>query len=273
MRPNTRIPLSCVLSCVLLVGGNARASAPAADHAVSVEIDTSKLSASAEATRERLALEVDTALVDAGMHRAPDGRGALRIEVTFVGDSKVNYAYRVDCLVDGRAVPQAHVEDTCQRCVADEVIGKVDAGLPPLLAALREELDRNPASVPSPRVGHEEGKTATQAPGTDDKNARLSPLAGAGIGVSVAGLALGGLGLWLALRDTKYKDLADAEKQSGRDTRSTGITLAAVGGAALIAGVAMLIIGVKRGRSAKQRAAASAMPGRAGGAITFGMRF
>lgn len=273
MRPNTRIPLSCVVSCVLLAGGNARASAPSADHAVSVEIDTSKLSASAETTRERLGLEVDTALVDAGMHRSTDGRATLRIEVTFVGDSKVNFSYRVDGLVDGRALPQAHIEDTCQRCVADEVIGKVDAGLPQLLAALREELERKPTSAPPPRLGHEGGTTATQDHRTDDKKQRLSPLTGAGVGVAVAGLALCGVGLWLGLRDTKYKDLADAEKQSGRDTESTGIALGAVGAAALITGVAMVIIGVKRGRPAKQRAAVSAVPGRAGGAITFGMRF
>jgi hypothetical protein len=274
MRSNLRVPVSCSLSLMLFTA-NARAAAPAVDHEVAVEIDTSKLSAAiADKTRERLALEVDAALEEAGMRRGTGGRALLRIEITPVGDSKVNFAYRASCLADGRALDDARFSGTCDRCVADQVIGKVDAGLPAALASLRGTLEREPAATPPPRVDTAGGGAASPSHDslTDAERARVTPLTWAGIGVGLGGLAIGALGTWLALRPTKYRDLSDTELQGGRDTRRPGIGVASVGGAVFIAGVAMAIAGAVGPRK-QRRAAVGASPSRTGGVVTFGMRF
>jgi hypothetical protein len=269
----SNLPIVSALVCAMLLPAHARAVAPVQEHAVSVEIDTTGLSTLSEETAEHLSTVVDEALRKAGMRSAADASSHLRIEVKFSGKSKVNFVFVAEGSTDGATLADARAGGTCDKCVSNDVVEKVNAALPGVLDALREELDKA-AEPPPPTPVTTDRDAPTSAADTTKSRRQLHTLGKAGIGVGVVGiLALGG-GIWMAVRDTKYKERDDAQREGGYDTRDGGIATAAIGGAALVGGLAMLLVDLGVGkRGATKRGAAAVLPSRGGAAVVFGMKF
>ncbi len=273
MNVTSKIPIASVLACALLLPVRARASAPVQEHPVSVEIDTAGLSTLSAETAEHISTVVDEALRKAGMRSAAAATSRVRIEVRFSGKSKVNFVYVAEGSKDGEVLTDSRAEGTCDKCVSTDVVDKIDAALPGVLQALRDELD-DAAEPPPPTPVSTPRDDPTSATDTAKTPQRLHTLGKAGIAVGAVGLVALGGGIWMAVRNTKYETRDDAQREGGYDTREAGIVTAAIGGAALAGGLAMLLIDLGVGkRRATKRGSAAMLPSRHGAAVVFGMKF
>jgi hypothetical protein len=113
-----------------------------------------------------------------------------------------------------------------------------------------------------------ENRPVTDAPprSSDDRRAPLTEVGKAGIGVTVGGLAVAGLGVGFLIRGRQLNADATDEARVGRNFTLPG-ALALVGGVVLL-GVGLALVGIDRAKARRTRVAAWWTPGRGGVALT-----
>lgn len=265
------VAAACALSLSVAPAASAGAPAPTpgkpADHAVVVEVDASALTSIAEDLEQRLVTDVDRTLLEDGMHPAGDGKAHLRIEVKPDGASKINFLYTIRCDIDGRDVPKARVDGTCPRCVPEDIVAKVAQSLPASLAALRHDLEPEPAAVPTPRAS-DSAQRSNEVGQVDERRGR-GPRGVAGIVVGSVGLVGLVVGVALYVRPIKFHDRPDAQWERGRDAKVAGIVAMAAGGAAIVVALPLYFTDPKRNR----KLSVAPGVGRGAASVTMGMRF
>ena len=140
----------------------------------------------------------------------------------------------------------------CSLCTRTELVERIEAQLPALfeLARAHQPSDDGGTSGPAGPNGGTSGDTQTGDP--TEVPPAIGPLGYAGIGVGVVGLAGVGTGIGLLVRGVQPIEPTFVERRNFRPGGAVGL---AVGGAALVAGVAMLVVDLSRRRSARRRAA------------------
>ncbi|MCX4239630.1 hypothetical protein [Paraliomyxa miuraensis] len=156
---------------------------------------------------------------------------------------------RVDVTIEhgGEPWPDASWGFDCPRCSDGHLLNKVGVTLHSAVTRLEEEARAAEPTSSEPAAASEPAEPEPEAAGDDTKeNPKLGPLVWAGGATAVAGVVGLAVGVPLALReDTIIGDLNSPTRQ-GYQTRTPGWTVTAIGGAALVAGGALLAVGLIR---------------------------
>lgn len=243
---NSTRTASILLAIATVWPSTARAAAPSP---VAIEIDAKTLGSFEEGIVERVNHEAADDIADAGMIPATTASSKIAIVVEFVGGKKTSYAYRMVAIVDDEEIESSRASGTCEKCVQEDVVARIDAEIPAQLAAIgaaRSSATPAPAAPVRPPTAD---ATPPSSPSPDAKPRGIGALGKAGIALGVIGVAALGTGIGLALRPTRFgQDAADTERDTGRKTLAPGIALAVVGGAAIVAAIPLLVVDRRRAK-------------------------
>lgn len=149
-------------------------------------------------------------------------------------------------------------------CTDDEMIEMVAV----MVSALADQLSSGASSDTTPDLGKPSTYPRTHA---KSERWRLGTLGKVGIGVTVVGAGLAALGTAFLVIDRKPSSGAAADDRTGVDFTIPGAVSLGVGVVGLAAGVAMLVVDKRRGRSRDRSNATLSWSPRGG--VTFGLRF
>jgi hypothetical protein len=159
-----------------------------------------------------------------------------------VGGEK--FAYRVTLVVEREGVAGEPQEIQCE-CTQDELLAKVREGVD----AQADALGAGPREDPTPGTTSSPSDTGPTDPPDDEERAPLGGLGKGGIASLVIGVAALGAGIGLAAVGKRERD-AEGFEGDVRETdfRPPGYALIAIGGAAVITGVALIAVDRVRAR-------------------------
>ena len=250
-------PLLALAASLALVGApmHARAEAPA----------SAATSAGDAPLRAELVIEADlgedasTVLVDRIRVRGEallrqrevlpargDGDPKIRIRVEALGDA-IGYRCHFGAYDRDGVIAGSDGVSLCKLCTEAELVDHVEAAIDRVVPQLPV---RGGVDVPPPRV----------EPAAPRRSAPLTSVGKAGLGVLVAGVAIGIAGAIVISRPTKVKDPELALERTSY--RTPGIAVLSVGLAALLVGGALLVVDRVR---ARRRGGATALRGPASG--------
>ncbi|MEM6992238.1 MAG: hypothetical protein AAF721_17135 [Myxococcota bacterium] len=242
----TRAPMPSRAYAAATMAGAPDADAPAAR----ITVDATALGDAADA----VAAQVDEGarnILDTNGMRAVDETSAPEVVLTItpLGGDKPGYRCDYEVKQGGATVEGSASFSDCRLCTESELVETAQAVLEQQLPALREL--SAPKEAPAKIEPKEEDPDVTdpvqpQPGGSDpvDQGGKgLGTLGKAGIAVGVVGVAALVPGIVLAVLPPK--PLPNAEQ---RETTVPGIVLAAAGGAALVTGVALLVVDVTRAK-------------------------
>lgn len=267
--PLLPISLTCSIALAMGVPGSAFASATAwAPARGSVEVDTSAVGEEGPALKRRIEGRARDILLDNEVLPAKDSDDPhFRVEVEPAkGDDP---GWIAACYIEqgGKVVKDSTREIECNLCTEGELVDKVAEALGELVPTIvsegsGEEAD-SPFIPPPATAGTTEGGS-TPEPERVPK-AKLGTLGYAGIGVAALGLV--GVGVGAGLLAKKESVLEDDPSQL-KDYKPPGAAVLAIGGVALVTGVALIVVDqVKQKKSANVAVAPLLMPKSAGLAV------
>jgi hypothetical protein len=169
---------------------------------------------------------------------------------------------------NGKVVRNSTREIECNLCTEGELVDKVSDALAELVPTVvpegSDDPEGDPAFIPPPAMAGSSDGGATPKPKRVSK-AKLGTLGYAGIGVAALGLLGVGVGAGLL---AKNEGLKKDDPSRLRNYTPPGAATLAVGGVALVAGVALIVVDqVKRKKGPDVAAAPFLAPGSAGLAV------
>ncbi len=228
--------------------GTAPAPAPAATHParVGLQVDTSALGDGAGPVRRQVEDRARALWLEAEILPARDDHDpVLRLEIAPIAGAEDSF--RLRGAITGTQDAEPPTERLCELCTETEL---VDAAAR-ILAELLPKAARAPTRPAQDPAASSQPETATpdQAPAARDTPAParrpgLGPLGKAGIAVGVVGLAALATGAGLAAAGSRTSDGGS----NVVDYRPAGYGLLATGGAALVTGIALLVVDRVRAR-------------------------
>ncbi|MCH9687158.1 MAG: hypothetical protein K0V04_37325 [Deltaproteobacteria bacterium] len=227
------------------------AAAPVTEIEIDVQVDDTILEA--DALRQWVEQEASKTL--ASTSSALERRGRIVVEV---GGALYQYEVHLAAMRDGRGVGDP-VTWSCD-CSNEQLLEKVRADLPRVIAALEVEPTSAPAVVTRPRPPQDE-PDGTREP------RRLSPAGTVGVVLVGVGVAALGAGITMAvLPNRRAVSGPVAREQRVEDLRPPGLLVAGAGLGVLAAGTTLVLLRKRLGPSAKAKSAAIVTPaiGRAG---------
>ncbi len=254
---SSRAALSCTLALGSLVAGpvNAWASPPVAEQVgsdavteverIRVIIDTSRLSKSDSERIRPYVYEQVIGYIEAEGFSVTSKKvpTTLRVRIEYLDQEDLEYAVHYDIQRDvGASTDVPWV--ACVACVDAALLRKIEEGLPPALARIRQLTPSEPEPVEQPPTTDEPTKPAPAPIG----------------GLEIAGAVLAGVGLGVVIGGgVEYGRGVEVEGESDQtrfrvDHRIPGGVMLGVGSAALLVGVALLATDL--GKRAKQRKSA-----------------
>ncbi|MFO0636908.1 MAG: hypothetical protein U0168_29100 [Nannocystaceae bacterium] len=211
---------------------------------------------SADAVRAWAQDGVSAALANDVVDPSEVGPRALVVEV---GGKTLDYVVTVGVRDATQAAWLAGPDTTRCACSPDALVEHVRGAVAQVIPSLR------PQQAPSPAGDAANGAAPTGSsprphPGDTEPPRRARPrsnaMTAAGASTLAAGAVVTGLGVALALRRPRYAVADDASVEHARTTVPAGVTLAALGGVALVTGVVLLAVGVTKAKKANRAKAA-----------------
>jgi hypothetical protein len=243
---------------------------------IEIEVSAAMTKLPEHAAQIRLAAQTEArARVEGADATSP---ATIAVAVDFMPGKSIGwYSFEVSATHRGAAL--APVRGECRTCKPKELVAKIGEAVATQRAAvLRADAEPVPTAPDAEPAGEEPNPVAAAAPQVRPSEApppggRWTQIGNAGLAMAVVGAAALGTGIGLAVRQDAFAASdSDVQVQRRRDTRPLGIGLAAVGGAALVGGVAMII--VDRGRAKRStRVAWVPAVGRRELVLTLGGRF
>jgi hypothetical protein len=220
----------------------------------SLSIDTTALGEAAEVLRDRIFLRGEGVLRQHDVLPArSDDDLEIMVVVVPLPEETTGYRATYQAQRSGDVVEGTAWTSECRLCTEAELVEQVEAGIVRVVGRLGPAAVSDTSSPPPARpVASEDLHPAEDAP-------RWSPVGRAGLGVSIPGAALLGIGIGLAAHR-----ISPGEHRWRAPTRIAGLALAGVGLGAVVTGVALLIAEGRGARKAKRALAPMMGPDRAG---------
>ncbi|MCA9705110.1 MAG: hypothetical protein KDK70_04570 [Myxococcales bacterium] len=196
--------------------------------------------------------------------RLPELPGHEQWISVVIGGSVYDYRVRITAVRDDAVVGGLDEEATACECSTDDLLAVIDAGIDQAVERLRSTPVAMPPPSPEPRVVTAGRKPERAGP------RRLSPVAGAGIGLMALGTVGVSVGIPLAVRSPELIPSAGSVTQY-RSTRAPGIATAVLGGVAWAGGVSLLVFDALERRSSKVAFAPAAGFGFVGGSVVLAL--
>lgn len=234
----------------------------------SVEVDTSAVGEEGPALQKRIDSRAGDILLANEVLPAKDaGDARFLVTVRPAGADEPGWLATVSVERDGAAVDGATREIDCKLCTEGELVDKVGAALEELIPAHATAPEPADSGEPDPDSAPEDHPLPPDDTGPKDK--KLGTLGYGGIGVAALGVVGIGVGAGLLAKDPVPLEDNPARQKT---YKAPGAATLAVGGVALVTGVALIVVDQikrKKGRSTV------ALPyfGRDGGGIAFVTRF
>lgn len=247
--------LAAVAPATAAPGGSGTASeAPQERGAVALDVDTAALGEFGDVLHTRLDYELGRLLEQRKTRSEPKAVRRLRIAVQPSNKRNSGYLYVVESTRAADAGPNATRRESgkCEPCTDELALTEIMKLVPAHLDRLDEDAAVVPANaepVPAPVTGPTDGPTGSVDgdPGRTGKKPGLDPLTKAGLGLVGAGvgIAIGGAVL-VAMEPKTELAPGDPSRSRARNLRDPGIAVLAVGGAVVVTGAVLAIIGAKR---------------------------
>lgn len=248
--------LTASILAVVLALGPASADVPVRADLV---VDTSEIGSEGPVLHDRV-LEVGAKVFrDGGVLPATSKEDPeVLVEIRKRSSEDPGFDFEIEIEADGRVSDRSTWTVECSLCTEAELVDRVGVELDKVASTLvtlaqREaasQASEEPTSEPTPVVEPE--PEPEPQPGPSDSTA-MHPLTKAGIGTLVGGVVLAGVGVGLALAPPR--PLPDNPLRE-RYTQPPGYALLAVGGAALVTGTVLVILGAKRRKAERVDVAA-----------------
>jgi hypothetical protein len=234
----------------------------------SVDVDTSAVGEEGPALKKRIDGRAgDILLANEVLPAKEAGDARFVVTIRPAGEDEPGWLATVTVERDGGPVDDATRAIDCKLCTEGELVDRVGAAL--------EELIPAHATAPEPADTTEPGgptDTPDETPPTEPtgpKDKKLGTLGYAGIGVAALGVVGIGIGAGLL---AKQPVLLEDDPSKQKTYKAPGAATLAVGGVALVTGVALIVVDqLKR----KRGSSTAALPyvGPDGGGIAFVTRF
>lgn len=222
-------------------------------------IDTSALGEGGPSMKDVLAQLEDDVLRERGVVPADDeGDPRIVVVVRPLSEGAGVFDNHVDVMIEqaGRPWSDASWGFDCARCSDGHLLSKVGIVLHSAVTRLEQEVSERAAA--EPRAGQapetsREPSSGNEQPVDRSAKTKLGPLVWAGGGTALVGAIGIAVGVPLALREDRIIGDLDSPKRQGLQTRTPGWTLTGTGAAALVAGGALLTVGLVRWSRAKNK--------------------
>ena len=254
-----------------------------------IAVDTSTAGEEAEVLDKRLNAKVEAEMTAINVAKGEgDEPPRIIIKVSALGGDQLGWSYAIDINhADKTPIPGGSFRGQCVDCTENELVDRVGNDTRSLLPQLhayianynaqidaeqrrRDDDDRRrKAAEDEERRKREQGGRRGSSASGDVGATPMDPLCKAGIGALAVGVVGAGLGVGLALSPDRQPD-----PNIGYELRSTkipGYVALGVGGAAIIAGVALLVLGNRRAHAPRTTLAPAA--GRGGAMLVWSGRF
>lgn len=214
---------------------------------VSLRVDLSTLPSSDSKRVEAYIRQDAGDVLESAGHRLVDGAPhVIAVVVSYYGDDDANTLIRVR--LDSNEV----VELRCELCANSKWLAQLEGEITRLSALIgeQEQVNSPVAVVPDTASSQHPPESTPESPdsGTDEPR-RMTWLGGAGIGLGIGGagfLVAGSVGL--AASPQRATDRDATKEQLTTSSRKRDTTFAVIGGLAVVAGVTMIAVDIKRQR-------------------------
>jgi len=233
---------------------------------VRLVVDASALGQTSDVYEDVVAQELRTAFEnsDYSLEDSVRADATVRVRIIFFNEADLDYQIEIDISAGPELVRLDSIG--CVQCADEDLMAKIEGAAPKILAGLEHALAASGES-PEPREPDDPGQ---DAPSTTVKT--ITALGGVGIGAAALGLGLvvaGGVELG---RGRVYSEATSRPtERTGFDHRPPGAALLGVGGAVLMAGVALLAVDLIRIKNRRRQQAVAhplAGPGLVGLGLT-----
>lgn len=216
------------------------------------EVQTDELGEGAPSMAEMIGLLEDRVLRERGVGPAAEDTGTKIIvvirplpEANGVLDNRVDISLELD----GTTITDPQWSFDCPQCTDGYLLNKVAVTLHSVVTRLESEVE----TVSLPPGLAEEDHTEHNQEEAPASPPRPGPMVWAGTGVGIGGLVVVGVGLGLALRADRIDGWQVSQRVERVETRTPGWAMVGCGTAALVAGGALLAVGLVRHRRAKAK--------------------
>lgn len=206
-------------------------------------------------------------------------------KISALGGDELGWTYTIDIIHSDTPIPGGSFAGECRDCTENELVDRVAGDVRSLLPRLRAYIVDHNAQVDTEarrrdeamRRWEEEQKTrkpkASEPAGAGSADvAPMHPLCKAGIGLMAGGAVGVGLGLGLVVAKDRFGTSSSCGDPAadplacteGRSTHLPGYVALGVGGAVLLTGVALFVVGHRKTRSPNAALAPTFGPGLVG---------
>lgn len=244
-----------------------------------IAVDTSAAGEEGEVLGQRLVgkAEAEMQAINVGKGEG-DALPRLVITVSALAGDSLGWSYTIEINhADKAPIPGGSFRGQCVDCTENELVDRVGNDTRSLLPQLhayianfnaqidaeqkrRADEERRRKEEEEQRKRESGGRGRDSGPGAADVSP-MHPLCKAGIGLMAGGVVAAGVGLGLMLSPDKYDPSAAWE---GTTTRPPGYAALGVGGAALLTGVALFVVGHRRSRAPRTTLAPAMQRGAVG---------
>ena len=230
---------------------------------VGFRVETQGVGGGAEAMKKKILELAAGVCEEQGIEDAQDKQDPRVVVVVERAGSEEQPGYVVGFSIEkGKEIVVGSARQLdCSLCTGTELVEAIEKQLPDLLELAGEHQVPVKGGV---GVVDGNGEVPPVVPVKDER--KLGGLGFAGIGLGVVGLAGVGAGVGLMVRGVEPLGPDFAEQTN---YRTPGTVILAVGGAALIAGVAMIVVDISQRKKARSRAGADSKVRWAGTGIAF----